>query len=326
MVPRIPLQPIDSNGRRGTELSPYLRGKILGQRALGVSLGQLSSTYGIAKSTIQYTVQQDASRTEGHTIPRPGRPSVLSESDKHLIFRLIKRDPFIAYNDIREQTGITASNDTLLRMVKASGYGHWRARKRPYLKADAIAQRLAWALERRDWTYEDWKRIIWTDECSVEIGKSKNHRWVFMLNHATEKWKKEHVITYSKTRRISIMIWGAIFGDDRAPLYEMNRDPETKRNGYSSQSYLETLEENLPQIAIRDRIFMQDNAPIHTAKIIKDWLWEMGISKMDWPPNSPDINPIEHAWAKLKRMIDRLDPNLDRFEGTNAQLIDHFLN
>lgn len=42
------------------------------------------------------------------------------------------------------------------------------------------------------------------------------------------------------------------------------------------------------------------------------------------PPHSPDLNPIEYIWAKLKEMIDRLDPDLDKFEGTKEELIYYF--
>lgn len=42
------------------------------------------------------------------------------------------------------------------------------------------------------------------------------------------------------------------------------------------------------------------------------------------PPYSPDLNPIEYAQAKLKEMIDRLDPHLDKFEGAKEDLIHHF--
>jgi transposase len=43
--------------------------------------------------------------------------------------------------------------------------------------------------------------------------------------------------------------------------------------------------------------------PIHTVKIIRKYLMEQGITMMDWPPYSPDSNPVENLWATLKRKI-----------------------
>jgi transposase len=39
---------------------------------------------------------------------------------------------------------------------------------------------------------------------------------------------------------------------------------------------------------------MQDNAPIHTARVVKEWFEMNGIDTIDWPPYSLDLNPIEH--------------------------------
>jgi transposase len=52
---------------------------------------------------------------------------------------------------------------------------------------------------------------------------------------------------------------------------------------------------------------MHDNASIHRAHIIKDLLkdlsQEYGFTIMNWPPYSPDLNPVENLWALLKKEI-----------------------
>lgn len=72
------------------------------------------------------------------------------------------------------------------------------------------------------------------------------------------------------------------------------------------------------------QLFQQDNARIHTTKEVQDWINEQGILTMQWPPYSPDLNPIEHMWSLLKHQIEREEPELYR-EGASAAAKAHFL-
>ena len=290
---RVILGQIDVNShRRNKELTPSDRGRSYGLFEAGLSISNIAARTGFAKSTIHDTYTKFPQRDKGLTLPRLGHPVAHSIQDERAIMRIIKRDPKITYSALQREAGLTLHRSTMRRIIKAHGYHNWRAKERPYLTEEQAKRRFEWAQEHRNWTLDDWKKVIWSDECSVERGSGKQRVWCFRT--AAQKWDKNMIEPVKTSQETKVMVWASCWYDGFSDLVPMVRDGESTAKGYSAASYIAVLDEVLPQIYSPGLIFMQDNARVHTAGVTKNWLEIHGIEVMEWPPYSPDLNPIEH--------------------------------
>ena len=134
-------------------------------------------------------------------------------------------------------------------------------------------------------------------------------------------------MTLSKGKQSKQMFWACFSGAPREtgliPLYG---DPNAERKGLIKEVIYSLYSAILPTLLVsKDAIFQHDNPPTHTAYIVQVLLREIGVNVMDWPPYSPDLNPIENLWALLKANILRLRPSLREMPNNNetlAELVD----
>ncbi len=106
---------------------------------------------------------------------------------------------------------------------------------------------------------------------------------------------KRKVILLSKKKQNEgggVMFWGAISDKGKILLSRL----EGKITSFSFKIFLEHKAFSaIENVMGKSYIFMQDNAPAHKGEALK-FLQKSNISILDWPPQSPDINPIEQVW------------------------------
>ena len=119
-------------------------------------------------------------------------------------------------------------------------------------------------------------------------------------------------------KSVSLMIWGAFAGEVRGPFLVFDGIEGRVNSVYylkQMQGVLPTFMEYIADTLDTDAIFMQDNALIHKAEIVKQWLRSQDFIVMDWSPYSPDLDSIEHVWPELKAALQQQHPELESMRG-----------
>ena len=152
---RTPLAPISHNQATRKELTPFERGQILGYATAGYSHSKIGALLGRSKSTIQDALKNSCHNPHGESLPRSGRPPILSRRERRLLVRETRKCPKLTYDQLRKATGLSCSTPTIRNALRDCGLHHWLAKKRPKLTPINAKIRLKWAFKYRHWRYKE---------------------------------------------------------------------------------------------------------------------------------------------------------------------------
>ena len=89
-------------------------------------------------------------------------------------------NPHIQIPDLLKEVDHAVKKRALQYLCRGLGRRKWKQRRRPELKPEHAVKRLEWARRHEHFTVENWKRIKWSDECSIERGKGIQPIWTFL--------------------------------------------------------------------------------------------------------------------------------------------------
>jgi hypothetical protein len=234
---------------------------------------------------------QDLTRVGGS-----GRPRILGGDSQRRVVQFARRNPVWSSQHIATAAArngnILVSSRTIQRCLRAAGYSKFLPKKIPNLTLRHKQLRLQFckAHKRRRFT-----NVFITDECMFQLHRNCVRHWCRRNQRPTKPTPK-----FSP----SVMVWGAL----SVRGFYLKVLP---RGTVTSDKYCQTLGEFLPfadNLFPRGWVLQQDGATPHTAASTAQWLSANSVRVLQWPPNSPDLSPIENVWQIIKDHVEKKSP------------------
>lgn len=229
----------------------------------------------------------------GTISPKIGRPVQIEQTTKDGIIGALECDPECSLRELNSLFDVSITS--IRKILNEDRLQYYRKIAVPDLTDDHKIKRLNFANNFTHLTYRQMPIIIFTDESCVEVNL-RGGIWRRRGEYPIEAFYEKN------THPIKCMVWGGIGPRGfRTTLIKI----EGKIN---AESYVNMLQNNNIQQQIincfgHDFIYQHDNARPHTARAATEYLDIYFPNRLQWPPKSPDLSPIEQIWDYLKRKI-----------------------
>lgn len=300
------------------ELSEAERWRILGFLDACPDCKLCAEIYGHSISTIYNIKNKYESSLNLKDSPRSGRPPLSNEITEKIVEEIKQKG-----TSSREIAGkLEISHYSVQKYAHLSNLQFRRFEEIPKLTEDHKKRRVEFCEKYRDEDFHNW---FFVDESYFHLFRNTMGQWT----------SESHIYIERTNPNVAYMIWAGISKKGKTPIcieeygYKINQD-----------EYKKILKKNLiPYGNVfyggKNWTLLQDNARPHIGKEIVNWMTKKIPKIVNMPPYSPELNPIEHIWALMKKEVEKKQPKnsadlksaiMESWNGLSQEIIDNCIN
>ena len=151
------------------QLSEFEKGQIVAYDDCGLSLREIGRKLGrdhggIGKFLKKYKETGNHLRQRGS-----GRKRATTASEDKKIIRAAKRRRTITAKEIKTNLNLNVTEKTIRNRLNEIGFSSVFQIRKPWVNEINRQKRVEWAQEHLNWTIDDWKRVLWSDESAIRV-------------------------------------------------------------------------------------------------------------------------------------------------------------